>query len=194
MTAFDLLGVVSYGAVTAVALGAAVSAGQVPPSIPPRPASEARWWVATALFFIGLAALRIANAEDRGREAMRQAFVRYADYHDRWSFQKPLLVVAVLIGLGMMWLAWDVWRRKRRSRLGRFVAMAQVAMIGFVPLFGLRMLSLHAADRLLYAKPVKPNWLIDGGLTLLAGLAAFAYIRHIVLARQGRLPQGPPHR
>ena len=57
-------------------------------------------------------------------------------------------------------------------------------MLAFLPLYALRLVSLHDVDKVLYSGGIlRPNWLLDIGLSLTVAGAAFAYRRAYRKAR-----------
>lgn len=174
MSVIDLLGVIFYGGVMVLCILASRLAQQSG-----RPGAESRAWLYCAAFFLCLALARIFGLEDLWRMETRQYLVSHAEYADRRAIQRPLIGVAMMGSCALIFGTWYALRRNMKGAR-RYVSLAQMAMIGFVPLFALRMVSFHFMDRLLYG-PLKLNWLLDGGLTMLAAVGAVAYIRHVAL-------------
>ncbi|WP_120077449.1 hypothetical protein [Aurantiacibacter odishensis] len=131
-----------------------------------------RWGIVSAAF-IALAAIRFFAVEEIVRRSLRQALRQSQLYADRAEVQGPLLVAAAIALFIMGMAAWHHISRTHGPQ--RYLAVAEMAALAFAPLFALRLLSLHSVDQLLYYGPVKGNWLIDAGLTLLvAGCALLA--------------------
>jgi|GEM_PF-3280486 len=135
-------------------------------------------WVAIFLAFIGLASVRIFDWEQAMRESLRTALRSAMDYGDRANLQAPLVVVVLLVAVAAALLARRYWRNTPSVR-ERYLRIAQFATLAFVPLFALRLISLHVVDTLLYAAPFKLNWVVDGLLTGVVGLSAALYIRRV---------------
>ncbi|GAA0266841.1 hypothetical protein GCM10009127_03020 [Alteraurantiacibacter aestuarii] len=172
-----MLGLIAVGLYAAVALAAmgAALAGH----FGKRPWKDGAAWIFASIFMLLLAAMRLTNAEDRIRQFLRVMIKANGEYGHRWEYQAPLTaIVVVLAAAGLVAAFYLVKRWQRQGKELSQTVIAQLAMLGFVPLFGLRIVSLHLTDRLLYAGPLRLNWLIDIGLTLTIGGAAILYILH----------------
>jgi cytochrome bd-type quinol oxidase subunit 2 len=137
-----------------------------------------RAWLLLAVFFIALAVLRWLGIEDALREDLRLLLRADDAYSERRNFQRPLAAIVVgLVGLGaMVWL----YRGFRTVRGRRNVAVL-AAGVGAFTMFGLvllRLVSLSPVDALLYG-PVKLNWALDIGSSVIVSCAAVYYIRLI---------------
>ena len=137
--------------------------------------SDMTHWLAAAAVFAGLAAFRIGQIEDRLRDFARDASKADGVYELRAEVQVPLVVLAGLVGLGMMFLLVRLWRRERPGSRARLVLLSRFALLGLVPLFGLRLVSLHQVDYVLYSGPVRINWLIEGAICAAVGGSAAVY-------------------
>lgn len=132
-------------------------------------------WLAGAAIFAGLAALRISNLEDRLRESARE-WVRVSGiYSERAELQLPLVLAVCLIGLGIFALFVRLWRRTRPGSRARLVLYSRFALLALVPLYGLRLVSLHQIDRVLYDGPLRINWLLEGVIWLTVGGCSTIY-------------------
>ncbi|MFC3098010.1 hypothetical protein [Alteraurantiacibacter palmitatis] len=165
-----------YVLIAACALFAAHNAGRLGMGNPDR----MTWLVVAAAFGI-FVVLRLAGVEEILRDHLREMLRSGGVYDERRDIQRPLAAIAFVVIGAMGWLALRSWPGMRsRSRLCKWIACWATA--GFVPLYILRILSLHAVDVLLYRGPVRLNWVLDGALSLFAGGAALAYV---VFIRQG---------
>ena len=136
-------------------------------------------WLAAAAFFLALAAIRLLDGEEILRQTLRESLETFGNYSDRQILQVPLATIVIVMTLWLAKAALDIWRERHGSRHEFLVRIAHLAMLGFLPLYALRLISWHPIDSFLYAEPVHPNWLIDGGLTAVVALAA------IISARRG---------
>lgn len=168
----NLVAIGVYAVVSLLCLSAAFAG-----SNSARPPREARSWIACAGFFALLALVRTFDLEDRTRRALRTISRDLGEYEDRWVLQVPLVVVTLIFCLALAILAWRSWSRRAVSRSGRLVVLGQFAMLGFAPLYALRMISLHQVDRILYGGSIRLNWILDMGLVLLAAGSAMLYTR-----------------
>ena len=142
-----------------------------------RQAPGHRWmWLALALFFAGLAALRMLEIEDMVRDAMRQSMRDEGVYSERRSVQRPIVAsLVVLVGAGgsLLLYRWGLGLRGRRNVARLAAVLAACAMLF---LMALRLISLHAIDVLLYG-PLKLNWIVDLGASFLVLGSAIHYTR-----------------
>lgn len=157
-----------------IAAGTAKRSGQ--------PARHWRTWAAIALVFAALAASRILAIEEHLRELLRAALRADAIYAERRAIQRPLAAVA-LVAVALV-AGYMFWRESRRAKGRRNLAMLLAVGSGMVMalLIMLRIISLHQVDGLLYG-PLKLNWVIDLGASLLVLSSAGLYVR---LVRQSR--------
>ena len=147
---------------------------------------QAAGWIAVAAWFALMIVLRLGDVEETARQALRLWFRSRDAYDDRQRLQLPL-ALATLIGAALLAvIARRGWRASAGDTARKLLHIALVAAAGFLPLYALRIVSLHITDTLLYSGPVRLNWLADGGLTLLAGAAA--YIRAFHLPRRRSAP------
>jgi hypothetical protein len=136
--------------------------------------AELRHWAGCAAFFVALATARIFDVEERGRSTLRALAQDANLYANRWSWQAPLAAIATLGAIVLLALAIRTFPgAKSKKRLAIWIS--RQAVLAFVTLFAMRMISLHAIDSLLYAGPIRLNWLLDGGLTLTVLIAAVVY-------------------
>mgnify|MGYP000175524734 CR=1 FL=1 len=113
----------------------------------------------------------------------------YVASPDAPSRQQSVLAVAVFLAAMALfalvlrqYLRRDLGRRK--SGRARLLLAAQLALLGFLPLLALRVLSWHQTDRLLYDGPVRLNWILELGLALVPMVAAALYVRHSLRQQQ----------
>lgn len=160
-----------YLLVMAVCLGAAMVASRHRQS-----PNHARTWLVIGLAFALLAAMRITGLEEIVRDLFRDVLRVEGTYADRRSIQRPLAVAVIFGVMGLA--AWVLYRQSRRARGRRDLALlaAVASVILMLLLLGLRIVSLHQLDRLLYG-PLKLNWVTDIGASLLTMGAAAVYMR-----------------
>lgn len=167
---FSLSAAGVYLVVLAVCLAAAMTAakGRQAPA-------HWRLWSAIALVFAGLAVMRFTGLEEIVRDGFRDLLRTEGAYTERRSLQRPLSV-AVIFGISGLFV-WSLWRQRRMAKGRRNLALlaAQASTAGMVMLAGLRIVSLHHLDRLLYG-PLKLNWIIDLGASLVTLAAALTYV------------------
>lgn len=137
-----------------------------------------RLWAVIGIAFIGFAALRWTGIERELGDALRGYLVSEGSYDERRALQRPLAaglvaVVGVVIALGLM----RQWRLARGRRDLALIA-GQAGLFAMAALLGMRLVSLHAVDKLLYG-PLKLNWVIDIGASLTVLAAALFYMRLI---------------
>jgi O-antigen ligase len=159
-----------YALVLAACLLAAITASRLR-----QPFAHRRTWVLVGLAFGALALMRIAGLEEIVRDVLRSELRVEGGYDQRRALQRPLAfgVIAVVSGL-FAWGLWHQWRAAQgRRNMALFVAFA--ALTTMVMLLGLRIVSLHQIDVLLYG-PAKLNWVIDIGASLTVLAAAAFYI------------------
>jgi hypothetical protein len=126
------------------------------------------FWLTIAAILALLALYRFLNLEQVVPNEAR-VVARANDVYDERRLPQALMVSAILIA-GSAFALWLVWWRERLSRkaaLGMTVAL--------LALYGVRLLSLHMTDSILYASVagLHLNWAIEG--LLLAGLCGAAF-------------------
>ena len=143
------------------------------------------WWAIFALLFVLLAALRLSGLEEYWRNGTRNLLRKDGIYEIRRDVQAPLSVIAILCCAALVALT---VRSHLRTRVGspyRIIAYARFAAACLCGLVVLRVISFHAIDTLLYG-PLKLNWVIDLGASLVIGLCAYRFgrIRQMPRTRQ----------
>lgn len=143
-----------------------------------RPDSELRTWLGCCAFYGALAVVRLANFEEILRHRLRMQLQAEGLFADRRGVQTALAVFLICLFTALCFAAWRHFERIRHSKGRRLSFLAQLAMAGFALLYLLRVLSLHAMDRILYGGgTLRINWLAEGGLIAAAISAAFFYGR-----------------
>ena len=143
--------------------------------------AHARTWLLVAVLFAVLIALRLAGVEEWVRAILRASLKAAGEYSDRRKLQGPL-VAAILLGAaaGALALTYFATRNFRgRRNLARLAAI--LASWVMLLLIAVRLTSFSAVDAVLFG-PVKLNWVIDLGASLIVMLAAIYYVR-LVRAR-----------
>ena len=140
---------------------------------------KSRWlWIGVAVSFVLLAALRWFEIEDMVRANMREWLRERGGYGGRRQLQRELtaLLVALVATFGFAGMFFA--RRGFFRRIDKLTVLALGACVGMIGLVGLRLVSLHTTDALLYGS-VKLNWIADLGLSLAVLAAAALRIRSI---------------
>lgn len=157
-----------------------------------RPARIGRGWLAVAFGFACLMAVRLAGLEELARQSMRQWVMGHQLYELRRSFQAPLAALVVAIAFAAALAAWYFWLRKSAPRERWMQRIAFLSLASFAPLYALRLVSLHATDKLLYSGPIRLNWILELGLCLAAGASAIAFGE--IVKRRARRSSRPSRR
>jgi multidrug transporter EmrE-like cation transporter len=146
---------------------------------------QSLWWAVFAVLFVLLAALRLSGLEEYVRNETRSILRKDGIYEMRRDVQAPLSVIAILCCTALVAL---MVRSHLRMRVGtpyRIIAYARFAAACLCGLVVLRVISFHAIDALLYG-PLKLNWVIDIGSSLVIGLCAYRFGRIRQLPRSRR--------
>ena len=143
-----------------------------------RPGSQARRWLGCAGFFGLLVVVRMLEVEEKIRVALRAISRGMGEYDARSGLQVPLVGATLILLMVLAFFTYRSWTARKASWSGRLVLLGQIATLGFLPLYALRIISLHQVDRILYGGGFRLNWILDLGLTALAAGAAVLYIRH----------------
>ncbi|MEM7780762.1 MAG: hypothetical protein AAF697_10260 [Pseudomonadota bacterium] len=131
--------------------------------------------------FLLLAASRGLGLEDILRAELRDWLRAEGVMGERRTWQGYVITAMILVFVTAAFLALyrATSRMAGRRNFATIIALASgAAMIGLI---GLRMISLHAMDTLLYG-PLKLNWVGDIGASMVAFTAGLVYIR-LVRAR-----------
>ncbi|MEE4200891.1 hypothetical protein [Erythrobacter sp.] len=139
-----------------------------------QPAGHGRAWLMLALFFAALMLLRAFDVEETIRSYLRDQMRAEGSFEARSALQTPLVVVLIM-GLTIGGLAAiRNFRRHAGSRRNLALAAGWAGALFMLCVIALRMVSLHAVDRLLYG-PLKLNWVGDIGASLIVFGAAIYY-------------------
>lgn len=175
---FSLFAAVVYAGVAIACLFAAAFACRYR-----QPPTHWKTWAAIALVFLLLAAMRSCGLEEVIRQSFRDLLRLEGVYMERRTYQRWLAGAVILGVCGLF--AFGLWWRLRNMRGRRNLAMlaAQASTLAMTMLVGLRFVSLHQIDQLLYG-PLKLNWFADLGASLVTLAAAAIYVRLLVGGRK----------
>ncbi len=137
------------------------------------PSWHSKVWLALVVLFASLMLMRFLNLEDVFRGEIREIAKAFSIYEQRRLWQAIFLVMIASIGLLVMAFVARRMLTSVQSRADRIVIVALSAGIGMLVLIGLRLISLHSIDVLLY--DFKINWAGDLGLSLLVCGSALIY-------------------
>lgn len=139
-------------------------------------------WLVIAGFFALLAASRLYGIEEGLRQSLRLALLDEGSYDLRREYQRPLAAAVVVVGAAAGFaLAYRIVTGPR-GRRAMTIAVAKLATAAMAVLIGLRVVSLHMVDAVLYGPP-KLNWLIDMGSSLAVLGAAVVFCRTLLRTR-----------
>jgi len=160
LSGFSLAGILVYIGVAMAAFAAGLRF----------PGAHRRHWLAVSTLFLGLAVWRAGAGEAHVQQWARAAAEMSGHYQDRRSWQGPLAAAGVLL---VSWLVATSCLRGQ-DRLAPPAHLARGAALLLAAYSGLRLLSYHPVDAVIYAKigPVNVNHLIDIGLSALCGMCA----------------------
>ncbi|MXO70366.1 hypothetical protein [Alteraurantiacibacter buctensis] len=133
-------------------------------------------WLFLLVLFVLLALARYFNAEEMLRNHLRQTLWSNGIFDHRREYQRPVVAAVLVAAAAVGFLAWHPLAGGLPGRRNVAVALALAGGVGMLFLTGLRHVSLHAVDALLYG-PAKLNIVFEGGIALLVGMAAVRYIR-----------------
>lgn len=139
-------------------------------------------WALIAGFFAILVIMRVFDIEETLRDNLRAMIRASGDYGERRQFQRQILAICVAIAslAATGWLTHTLRRVRGRRNLALICAFGCIGAMAV--LIALRMISLHATDRLLYGA-LKLNWFGDVGLSLATLGAALFYVRVVRASR-----------
>lgn len=132
------------------------------------------FWLIGTVFFAVMAILRLLDIPETVRKDLKHWGQTSGIYATRREMQAELLICATLVvmllaGL-MLWRLWPVLR-ERHQRQARLSGLALIGMVGHAGLLGLRIVSLHAVDVMLYGT-YKAGWVFEVVCSLLVMYAA----------------------
>lgn len=170
LTNLSLFGVFFY-AITAALCLAAVRAVRVHS----RAERHFANWLVIALFFFVLMILRGFMVEDWTEQTLRRALKAGQLYQERRELQAAL--AAGLATLSVLAAGFAGYRAIKRveNRCDIVVLIANAASLAMLALLGLRLLSYHTIDALLYG--TRLNWIIDIGATISVAVSALLYLK-----------------
>lgn len=132
-------------------------------------------WGLIALYFLLLIVLRLFNVEEGLREGMREMLEAQNLLADRRSFQGPIIAITIILFASCAMLA-VYWTSQRVSGRRNIAVAAAIGACGvMLATMMMRIVSLHALDRLLNG-PLKLNWVGDIGSSLVVLGAALFYV------------------
>jgi hypothetical protein len=139
-------------------------------------------WMAIAVLFLGFALWRLIDGEHALHHLLVDGHVNSPLYADRGWIQGPLVLLGGVFGL---WLLISETRRHKGTSWFRVGWSASLALL---TLTGLRMISWHAVDKILFASlgPIHLNHVLDIGLAAIVGWSAVMVARRTLgSARSG---------
>ena len=143
---------------------------------------QLRWhrrvWFTVAILFIALFVLRWFGIEEGLRDGLREIMRSDGSYSDRRGIQSIIAsIILAISGAAGFWWTYRLTRLSRGKRdLAVIGAIASAGAMLF--LLVLRLVSLHAIDRLLYG-PFKMNWIVDMGSSVAILFAAIFYVTRV---------------
>ena len=170
LTNLSLFGVFFYAITAALCLAAARSV-----RVHSRLGSHFANWLVIALFFFVLMGLRGFMIEDWTEQTLRRALKTGQLYQERRELQAAL--AAGLATVSVLAAGFAGYRAIKRveDRCDIMVLIANAASLAMLALVGLRLLSYHTIDALLYGMHL--NWIIDIGATIAVALSALLYMK-----------------
>ncbi|MFO6446918.1 hypothetical protein ACLBKU_07190 [Erythrobacter sp. NE805] len=134
-----------------------------------------RWgWAMVVALFVVLAIVRVFSVEDWIRGDLREVLIQGKAYDTRRAVQGPLSAILFLISAAGFASLFYYIRRGIEGRRNVAILAALGCTSGMLLLFGLRIVSLHSVDALLFG-PLKLNWFLDIGLSATVAICAVRY-------------------
>ena len=185
MSIMSFAAIALYGAAIVAALSAARRSWLFA-----RPPHDTKLWLAIAAVLFALVIFRLGNGEDLLRQNVR-AWARASDlYAARRDWQAPFATAVLLIGAMAGFLVWRRWQKTRVDKGQWALRIALLAIAAFLPLYALRLISLHITDALLYSGPVRLNWILELGICGAVLVCAIFYGERVKRRPAGRAPPG----
>lgn len=148
---------------------------------------HALFWTFAAALFLALIAWRGLALEEHLRAMLRDVLRSDGVYGERRTFQRPV-AAALLIGLiAVTALAWRFRPAMSMARPSETVRWAITGILLMAGLIMLRLTSFHQMDGFLYG-PLRLNWLVDIGSSVLVGFASWRFVRALDRLRMRRPP------
>lgn len=170
MTTLSLLGVFFYAITAALGIAAARSV-----RVHQRSGGQFVNWLVIAAFFLVLMGLRGFLIEDWTEQTLRRALRTGQLYEERRELQAALAAGLATVSLIAVGFAARRAIQRVEDRLDWAVLVANGASLAMAGLVGLRLMSYHTIDEILYG--LRLNWIIDVGATLVVAVSALLYLR-----------------
>jgi hypothetical protein len=148
-------------------------------------------WTAIAVLFLGFALWRVIDGEHALHHLLVDGHLNSTGYAERGLIQGPLVLLGGIFGL------WLFSRETRRRRRNPWFRLGWAASLALLTLTGLRMISWHALDMILFVSlgPIHLNHVLDIGLAAIVGWSALRFCRRERagqrLSRDGAHPDSP---
>lgn len=143
---------------------------------------QQRWhthvWLAIAVVFIALILSRLFVVEDILRSDLRSWLRAEGLAADRRTWQGYVIAVVLMTSTLGGFYGLYAFSRKLAGKRNMAIMIAAASAIAMLILVGLRVISLHAMDQLLFG-PLKLNWFGDLGATVLVTGSAIYYTRRV---------------
>ena len=125
-------------------------------------------WIAIALFFFGFMLWRLIDGEHLLHHLLVDGHAHSRFYADRRWIQGPAVLLGGICGL------WLLIRENLRHKGDPWCRVGWSATLALLTLTGLRMISWHDMDMILFAAlgPIHLNHVLDIGLTAIVGWSA----------------------
>lgn len=133
-------------------------------------------WLSAAFVFTAMALSRFFGFEQLVRDHLRKDFAAVGAYDSRWDIQIPATLAIIVAGIAVLVFFTRALKRAQ-GRRERLLFLGVGCAAAYLPLFALRIVSLHATDVLLFYGPLPLNWILDGLLWLGCTVCAAEYMR-----------------